>query len=960
MSNTTHANATHPNSFKAAATLESGAKRVNYYKLRALEEGGLGAGSGVNLARLPYSLKILLENLLRCEDGKTVTADDIRFLANWDPKAEPSREIAYMPARVLMQDFTGVPAVVDLAAMRDAMKALGGGQAEIEKINPLVPAELVIDHSVQVDEYGSAYSYDLNAALEFTRNRERYAFLKWGQTAFHNFSAVPPGMGICHQVNLEYLARVTFTKTEADGSVTAYPDTLVGTDSHTTMINGLGVLGWGVGGIEAEAAMLGQPVSVLVPQVVGFRLEGKLKEGTTATDLVLTVTEALRKHGVVGKFVEFYGPGISELPLADRATIANMAPEYGATCGIFPVDAETLKYLRLTGRSDEQIALVEAYYKAQGLFHTAGAPEAEYSATLSLDLGTVEPSVAGPKRPQDRVLLSKTPASFASKLPELQGPNANKSVVRQMVRWEGEGGHASKGGELESSVGVMEAEGDDDAMHSVERRFGVNPEKYLSDGSIVIAAITSCTNTSNPYVMVAAGLLAKKAVEAGLTMPPWVKTSLAPGSRVVTDYYTRAGLLPYLDALRFNVVGYGCTTCIGNSGPLPTDVSKAIEEHGLVAVSVLSGNRNFEGRISPDVRANYLMSPPLVVAYALAGHISHDFDTDALGRGKDGKPVYLKDIWPSQKEVSDTVASCIDSTMFRTQYATVSDGDTNWQHLKFPMGDTYGWEKDSTYIRKAPYFDGMPATPAEVKDIADARVLAVLGDSVTTDHISPAGSIKLNGPAGQYLTEHGVKPADFNSYGSRRGNHEVMVRGTFANVRLRNKLAPGTEGGVTRLLPEGTGMSIYDASVEYAKRGTPLAILAGKEYGSGSSRDWAAKGPCLLGIRFVIAESYERIHRSNLVGMGILPLQFEAGASVESLGLTGEETFTLGTKPGELKGMLDSKFEGGKTLTVVATAADGSKKTFPVMVRIDTPQEILYYQHGGILQYVLRQLAGKA
>jgi aconitate hydratase len=943
-------NTTHPNSFQAAATLESGTQKVTYFKLSALE--------GVNLARLPYSLRILLENLLRCEDGKTVTADDIRFLASWDPKAEPSREIAFMPARVLMQDFTGVPAIVDLAAMRDAMKALGGGQAEIEKINPLVPAELVIDHSVQVDEYGSVNSYDLNAALEFTRNRERYAFLKWGQTAFNNFSAVPPGMGICHQVNLEYLARVTFTKTEADGTITAYPDTLVGTDSHTTMINGLGVLGWGVGGIEAEAAMLGQPVSMLVPQVVGFRLEGKLKEGTTATDLVLTVTEALRKHGVVGKFVEFYGPGIGELPLADRATIANMAPEYGATCGIFPVDEETLKYLRLTGRSDEQIALVEAYYKAQGLFHTAGAPEAEYSATLSLDLSTVEPSVAGPKRPQDRVLLSGTPASFASKLPELQGPNANKGVVRQMVRWEGEGGHASKGGNLESSVGVMEPE--EDTAHSVETRFGVDREKYLSDGSIVIAAITSCTNTSNPYVMVAAGLLAKKAVEAGLTMPPWVKTSLAPGSRVVTDYYTRAGLLPYLEALRFNVVGYGCTTCIGNSGPLPTDVSNAIEEHGLVAVSVLSGNRNFEGRISPEVRANYLMSPPLVVAYALAGHISHDFDHDALGAGKDGKLVYLKDIWPSQKEVSDTVASCIDSTMFRTQYATVTDGDTNWQHLKFPLGETYGWEADSTYIRKAPYFDGMPATPAEVKDIVDARVLAVLGDSVTTDHISPAGSIKLNGPAGKYLTEHGVKPTDFNSYGSRRGNHEVMVRGTFANVRLRNKLAPGTEGGVTRLLPEGTGMSIYDASVEYAKRGTSLAILAGKEYGSGSSRDWAAKGPCLLGIRFVIAESYERIHRSNLVGMGILPLQFEAGANVESLGLTGEETFTLGTKPGELKAMLDSKFEGGKTLTVVATSADASKKTFPVMVRIDTPQEILYYQHGGILQYVLRQLAGKA
>ncbi|HEY5056644.1 MAG TPA: aconitate hydratase AcnA [Acidobacteriaceae bacterium] len=945
-------NTKHPDSFNASATLTSGSQTVNYFKLSALE--------GVNLARLPYSLRILLENLLRCEDGKTVTADDIRFLAKWDPKAEPSREIAYMPARVLMQDFTGVPAVVDLAAMRDAMKVMGG---DPEKINPLQPAELVIDHSVQVDEYGSANAYDLNAALEFTRNRERYAFLKWGQTAFHNFSAVPPGMGICHQVNLEYLARVCFTKTEEDGSVTAYPDTLVGTDSHTTMINGLGVLGWGVGGIEAEAAMLGQPVSMLVPQVVGFRLEGKLKEGTTATDLVLTVVEMLRKLGVVGKFVEFYGPGISELPLADRATIANMAPEYGATCGIFPVDAETLKYLRLTGRTDEQIALVEDYYRAQGLFHTSGAPEAEYSATLSLDLGTVEPSVAGPKRPQDRVLLSKTPASFASKLPELQGPNANKGVVRQMVRWEGEGGHASAGGNLASSTGAAVATKETtktELMHSVQTRFGVNPEKYLTDGSIVIAAITSCTNTSNPYVMVAAGLLAKKAVEAGLRTPPWVKTSLAPGSRVVTDYYTRAGLLQYLDALRFNVVGYGCTTCIGNSGPLPTDVSKAIEEHGLVAVSVLSGNRNFEGRISPEVRANYLMSPPLVVAYALAGHISHDFEKDSLGAGKDGKPVYLRDIWPSQKEVSDTVASCIDSTMFRTQYATVSDGDANWQNLKFPLGETYGWEPDSTYIRKAPYFDGMPATPAEVKDIADARVLAVLGDSVTTDHISPAGSIKLNGPAGKYLLEHGVKASDFNSYGSRRGNHEVMVRGTFANVRLRNKLAPGTEGGVTRLLPEGTGMSIYDASVEYAKRGTPLTILAGKEYGSGSSRDWAAKGPCLLGIRFVIAESYERIHRSNLVGMGILPLQFEAGASVDSVGLTGEETFTLGTSAGQLKGMLDSKFEGGKTLTVVATAADGKKTEFPVTVRIDTPQEILYYQHGGILQYVLRQLAGKA
>ncbi|HEY5381705.1 MAG TPA: aconitate hydratase [Acidobacteriaceae bacterium] len=982
------AGASHPDSFHAAGTLTSGKQTVQYFRLNALEPELKGTElKGAKLSRLPYSLRILLENLLRREDGVTVTADDIRFLANWQAKAEPSREIAFMPARVLMQDFTGVPAIVDLAAMRDAMKALGGDAGKIQKINPLVPAELVIDHSVQVDEYGSANAYDLNAAMEFQRNRERYAFLKWGQTAFRNFSAVPPGMGICHQVNLEYLARVVFTKQE-NGATIAYPDTLVGTDSHTTMINGLGVLGWGVGGIEAEAAMLGQPVSMLVPQVVGFRLTGKLREGATATDLVLTVTEMLRKFGVVGKFVEFYGPGVSELPLADRATIANMAPEYGATCGIFPVDAETLKYLRLTGRSDEHIALTEAYFRAQGLFHTPDAPEAEYSGRLELDLSTVEPSVAGPKRPQDRVLLRETPESFAKVLPSLLGPNANKGQVRQMVRWEGEGGHASADGDLASSEGVPAPQlpvsvtvkatthekpsGDGESVtaatsteeHTVQARFGVDPDKYLSNGSIVIAAITSCTNTSNPYVMVAAGLLAKKAVEAGLRTPPWVKTSLAPGSRVVTDYYTRAGLLPYLDKLRFQVVGYGCTTCIGNSGPLPEDVSKSIEEHGLVAVSVLSGNRNFEGRISPEVRANYLMSPPLVVAYALAGHIEHNFDKEPLGKSKDGREVYLRDIWPSQKEVADTVAASIDSEMFRSQYSKVTDGDANWQHLKFPSGDTYGWEPDSTYIRKAPYFDGMPATPAAVKDIANARVLAVLGDSVTTDHISPAGSIKQNGPAGKYLMEHGVKPFEFNSYGSRRGNHEVMVRGTFANVRLRNKLAPGTEGGVTRLLLEGPEwgqpMSIYDASVEYAKRGVPLCILAGKEYGAGSSRDWAAKGPLLLGIRFVIAESYERIHRSNLVGMGILPLQFRNGENAESLGLTGEETYTLGAKPGDLKAMLDGKFANGRTLTVVATAADGKKKEFAATVRIDTPQEILYYQHGGILQYVLRQLAGKA
>ena len=968
----------HPDSFHSAASLTSGSQTVSYFSLRALEQ------EGVALERLPYSLRILLENLLRHEDGRTVTADDIRFLARWDAKAEPSREIAYMPARVLMQDFTGVPAIVDLAAMRDAMRALGG---DPEKINPLQPAELVIDHSVQVDEFGTAQAYDLNAALEFQRNRERYAFLKWGQTAFRNFSAVPPGMGICHQVNLEYLARVVFTtQPELDPSgesrVAAYPDTLVGTDSHTTMVNGLGVLGWGVGGIEAEAAMLGQPVSMLLPQVIGFRLTGKLREGTTATDLVLTVTEMLRKFGVVGKFVEFYGPGVSELPLADRATIANMAPEYGATCGIFPVDKETLSYLRLTGRTEEHIALTEAYFRAQGLFHTPEAPEAEYTATLTLDLATVEPSVAGPKRPQDRVLLSETPASFQQQLPSLQGPNANARAERQMVRWEGEGGHTSATGDVTSGTGsaapevpefvqVITTTHDDspapvkqpalaEPITSVQQRFGIDPDPYLRDGSIVIAAITSCTNTSNPYVMMAAGLLAKKAVEKGLRTPPWVKSSLAPGSRVVTDYYKRAGLLPYLDALRFQVVGYGCTTCIGNSGPLPTDVSKSIEENGLVAVSVLSGNRNFEGRISPEVRANYLMSPPLVVAYALAGHIEHDFRTQPIGRGGDGQAVYLKDIWPSQQEVTDAVSSSIDSTMFRDQYETVSDGDLNWQQLKFPLGDTYGWEADSTYIRKAPYFDGMPAQPEMVKDVHGARVLAVLGDSVTTDHISPAGSIKLNGPAGKYLTDHGVKSTDFNSYGSRRGNHEVMVRGTFANVRLRNKLAPGTEGGVTRLLPEDVPMSIYDASVEYAKRGTPLAILAGKEYGSGSSRDWAAKGPRLLGIKFVIAESFERIHRSNLVGMGILPLEFLPGQNVESLALTGEEVYALGDKPGQLKTMLDSRFAEGRMLTVVAESDLGKTKEFSVRVRIDTPQEILYYQNGGILQYVLRQLAEKS
>jgi len=927
------------NSFASKATLESGKSKYSIYRLPAL------TARGFNLSRLPFSLKILLENLLRREDGVTVSAGDIEFLAKWDAKAEPSREIAYMPARVLMQDFTGVPAVVDLAAMRDAIKTLGG---DPERVNPLVAAELVIDHSVQVDEYGTAGAYGANSLLEFQRNRERYAFLKWGQTAFRNFSAVPPGMGICHQVNLEYLARVVFT-TEIDGEQVAYPDTVVGTDSHTTMINGLGVLGWGVGGIEAEAAMLGQPVSMLVPQVVGYKLTGKLREGATATDLVLTVTQALRKLGVVGKFVEFYGPGIAALPLADRATISNMAPEYGATCGIFPVDAETLRYLRLTGRGEEQIALVEAYYKEQGLFHTAGSPEAEYTQTLELDLGAVEPSVAGPKRPQDRVLLKDAAASFAQQLPSLLAPTAKPLGTRTAAAWERNAvTDAAIAEKIPLHVTTV-------AQNTVKARFNVDPDRYLDHGSVVIAAITSCTNTSNPSVMVAAGILAKKAVEKGLTVPPWVKTSLAPGSRVVTDYYEKSGLLPYLEKLRFNVVGYGCTTCIGNSGPLPADVSKSIDEHGLVAVSVLSGNRNFEGRVNVDVRANYLMSPPLVVAYALAGKIGHNFDTDPLGTDEAGKPVYLKDIWPTQAEVAAAIEKGLSSESFRKEYATVADGDASWQGLSFPTGDVYQWEPDSTYIRQAPYFDGITSKPAPVTDIAGARVLAVLGDSVTTDHISPAGNIKANGPAGKYLAEHGVKPADFNSYGSRRGNHEVMVRGTFANVRLRNKLAPGTEGGVTRLLPEGEGMSIFDASVKYAERGVPLIILAGKEYGSGSSRDWAAKGPKLLGVRAVIAENFERIHRSNLVGMGILPLQFETGQNVESLGLTGEEVYDF---PG-LTALLKDKFANGRTIAVKAANADGKVKTFDAVVRIDTPQEIGYFEHGGILQYVLRQLAAK-
>jgi aconitate hydratase len=883
------------NSFNARGTLKVGSKEYEIYRLGALDQ------QGISTSHLPFSLRILLENLLRTEDGRNVTAAEIRALAAWNKSTKSEKEIAFTPSRVLLQDFTGVPAVVDLAAMRDAMKRLGGNAA---LINPLQPAELVIDHSVQVDEFGSPGALDMNALLEFQRNKERYQFLRWGQTGFRNLKIVPPDTGIVHQVNLEYLARVVFVH-EAGGKRSAYPDTLVGTDSHTTMVNGLGVLGWGVGGIEAEAAMLGQPVSMLIPLVVGVKLTGRLREGATATDLVLTITEMLRKHGVVGKFVEYFGPGLQDLPLADRATIANMSPEYGATCGIFPVDKESLRYLRLTGRTDEQIELVEAYCREQGMFHDEKTPEAEYSELLSLDLGTVEPSLAGPKRPQDRVALSQAGESFQKALP---------SLIKQV---------------------------------KVEPETSSNG--FLHHGSVVIAAITSCTNTSNPSVLIAAGLLAKKAVEKGLEVPSWVKTSLAPGSKVVRDYLEKAGLTPFLERLKFHIVGYGCTTCIGNSGPLPAEISQAIDRNNLVVASVLSGNRNFEGRINPDVRANYLMSPPLVVAFALAGRIDVDLRKDAIGKGKDGKPVYLADLWPSQREVEEAIQQSVTSDMFRKSYAEVYQGDQRWRGLQVPEGETYAWDGTSTYIRRAPYFDDMAIKPSPVEDIRKARVLAVLGDSVTTDHISPAGSIKKDSPAGKYLQDHGVKPADFNSYGSRRGNHEVMVRGTFANVRLRNRMV-NTEGGFTRHLPDGTEMSIFEASEKYIAEKVPLIILAGKEYGSGSSRDWAAKGPRLLGVRAVIAESYERIHRSNLVGMGILPLQFAAGESAQSLGLTGEEIF-------EIAGIRDlvEKFSAGRQVKVRATAG-GKTKEFNALVRIDTPQEALYYANGGILQYVLRQL----
>jgi aconitate hydratase len=908
-------------SFGSHGTLSVGGASFRIARLDAL------ARRGFDLARLPFALRILLENLLRREDGVTVRAADIEALAAWDPKAEPSREIAFMPARVLLQDFTGVPAVVDLAAMRDAMKKLGG---DPEKINPMQPVELVIDHSVQVDEYGSQAAILINSQKEFERNRERYLFLRWGQTAFRNFRVVPPATGIVHQVNLEYLARVVMSE---DGW--AYPDTLVGTDSHTTMINGLGVLGWGVGGIEAEAAMLGQPVSMLIPQVVGFRLTGKLAEGATATDLVLTVTQMLRKKGVVGKFVEFFGPGLASLRLADRATIANMAPEYGATCGIFPIDRSTLDYLEFTGRDAERVALVEAYAKEQGLFHDETTPEAEYSDQLELDLGSVEPSLAGPRRPQDRVALGAVKSSFLAELPSLLAKPAKGAAPAPTTvgRWEGEGGHpANSSPEIATEVDGVPC--------------------TLRHGSIVIAAITSCTNTSNPSVMLAAGLVAKKAVARGLTTKPWVKTSLAPGSKVVTDYLRESGLLADLEALRFHVVGYGCTTCIGNSGPLPAPVSRAIAEGQLVAASVLSGNRNFEGRISPEVRANYLASPPLVVAYALTGRIDLDLATEPLGHDRGGKPVYLREIWPSQAEIEATMRTSLRSEMFREKYADVFTGDPEWRDLPVPAGETFAWQPDSTYVRRAPYFDGMPLVPAPVTDLAGARCLALLSDSITTDHISPAGSIKKDSPAGRYLVGHGVAPAEFNSYGSRRGNHEVMVRGTFANVRIKNRMVPDVEGGFTKHIPSGEVLAISDAAERYAADGTPLVVLAGKEYGSGSSRDWAAKGPALQGVRAVVAESYERIHRSNLIGMGIVPLEFTAGASAATLGLDGFETFAI---DGLAAGVADG-FAADREVTVRATKDDGRTVAFRARVRLDTPQEIEYYRHGGILQYVLRQL----
>jgi aconitate hydratase len=901
------------NSFDARSSLKVGDETYEIFRLDKVE------GS----ARLPYSLKVLLENLLRTEDGANITADHIRALGGWDSQAQPSQEIQFTPARVIMQDFTGVPCVVDLATMREAVKELGGDPS---RINPLAPAELVIDHSVIADKFGTPDSFKVNVELEYGRNKERYQFLRWGQTAFDEFKVVPPGTGIVHQVNIEHLARVVMVR---DGK--AYPDTLVGTDSHTTMVNGLGVLGWGVGGIEAEAAMLGQPVSMLIPRVVGFKLTGELPTGTTATDLVLTITEMLRKHGVVGKFVEFYGEGVAATSLANRATIGNMSPEFGSTAAIFPIDAETISYLRLTGRSEQQLKLVEAYAKEQGLWLDPAA-EPDFSEKLELDLSTVVPSIAGPKRPQDRIVLAEAAEQFATD-------------VRNYVADDEEAGKES----FPASDAPAFTNGVPSKPTLVTAADGSVYE--IDHGAVTVAAITSCTNTSNPYVMVGAALLAKKAVEKGLTRKPWVKTTLAPGSKVVMDYYDRAGLTPYLEKLGFNLVGYGCTTCIGNSGPLPEEVSQAVNEADLAVTSVLSGNRNFEGRINPDVKMNYLASPPLVVAYAIAGSMKVDITKDALGVDGEGNPVFLKDIWPSEAEVEEVVASAIGQEMFTQDYADVFAGDEQWQSLPIPTGDTFEWNPESTYVRKPPYFEGMGETPAPVTDITGARVLAKLGDSVTTDHISPAGSIKADTPAGQYLTEHGVAKRDFNSYGSRRGNHEVMIRGTFANIRLRNQIAPGTEGGYTRdFTQEGGPVSfIYDAAQNYQAAGTPLVILAGKEYGSGSSRDWAAKGTALLGVKAVIAESYERIHRSNLIGMGVLPLQFPEGASALTLGLTGEETFSI-TGVTELN-------EGTTPRTVKVTTDTGLE--FDAVVRIDTPGEADYYRNGGILQYVLRSLLKK-
>jgi aconitate hydratase len=936
------------NSFDALGTLIVGDRTVQIYRLAALQRD-------FDVARLPFSLKVLLENLLRTEGNGSVSAADIEALATWDPADEPSKEIAFTPARVVMQDFTGVPAVVDLAAMRDAMADMGGDPA---MINPLVPAELVIDHSVQVDAYGTRDAFTRNAEREFERNQERYAFLRWGQDAFDNFAVVPPDTGIVHQVNLEYLSRVVFV----DGDGVAYPDTLVGTDSHTTMINGLGVLGWGVGGIEAEAAMLGQPMPMLIPQVIGFKLRGELPEGATATDLVLTVTEMLRERGVVGTFVEFYGQGLASLPLADRATIGNMSPEFGSTCAIFPIDAETLRYLEFSGRPPEVIALVEAYAREQGLWHDETAVEPAYSDTIELDLGDVVPSLAGPRRPQDRVALNEAQAAF-------------RIALKDFLPDDGEGTEADDGGATIEFDALSFPASDPptgtyprarrppahatDATHAeeiaaarlAEREHTLVPVQLrdgtqtdLDHGRVVIAAITSCTNTSNPSVMLAAGLLARNAVARGLQTKPWVKTSLAPGSKVVTEYLAQAGLDAPLDALGFNLVGYGCTTCIGNSGPLPREISEAVGEHDLAVVSVLSGNRNFEGRINPDVKMNYLASPPLVVAYALAGSMDADIVNEPIGVDRDGADVYLRDLWPSGQEVGETIEQAVRSEMFRSSYAGVFTGDERWNSLVVPTGDRFAWDESSTYVHKPPYFDGMPADPPPVTDIAGARVLALLGDSVTTDHISPAGSIKADSPAGLYLQEHGVAPRDFNSYGARRGNHEVMVRGTFANIRLRNRMAPGTEGGVTRKLPEDEQMPIYDAAMAYIAEGTPLVVLAGKEYGSGSSRDWAAKGTLLLGVRAVLAQSFERIHRSNLIGMGVLPLQLPASA--EALGLTGGEVF-------DITGLAEPLNAGELPAQVTVRAGD---RVFDARVRIDTPKEADYFRHGGILQYVLRNL----